>query len=85
MSVNFVWLALTIFLFLVDILLTRYVKQKGIFLEITKYKVKYVIACLLGLLLIYVFNTKKYLLLIACLSLLQIADRLIFLYKGNKR
>lgn len=74
-----------IVLIIIDLCLQKYIGQKGyIFLEINKYKLKFILVAVSLVLLIYSIVNKKYLLFICWLSLLRIIDKLIYIYRNNK-
>lgn len=74
-----------IVLIIIDLCLQKYIGQKGyIFLEINKYKLKFILVAVSLVLLIYSIVNKKYLLFICWLSLLKIIDKLIYIYRNNK-
>ena len=85
MEVNQFNFLVAIVLIIIDFFLQKYIGQKGyIFLEINKYKLKFILMAVLLVLLIYSIVNKKYLLFICWLSLLRIIDKLIYIYRNNK-
>ena len=85
MEVNQFNFLVAIVLIIIDFFLQKYIGQKGyIFLEINKYKLKFILMAVLLVLLIYSIVNKKYLLFICWLSLLKIIDKLIYIYRNNK-
>ena len=85
MEVNQFNFLLALVLVIIDFCLQKYIGQKGdIFLEINKYKLKFILVAVLLVLLIYSIVNKKYLLFICWLSLLKIIDKLIYIYRNNK-
>lgn len=82
---NFLVALVAIVLIIIDLCLQKYIGQKGyIFLEINKYKLKFILVAVSLVLLIYSIVNKKYLLFICWLSLLKIIDKLIYIYRNNK-
>lgn len=85
MEVNQFNFLVAIVLIIIDFCLQKYIGQKGyIFLEINKYKLKFILVAVSLVLLIYSIVNKKYLLFICWLSLLKIIDKLIYIYRNNK-
>lgn len=85
MEVNQFNFLVAIVLIIIDFFLQKYIGQKGyIFLEINKYKLKFILVAVSLVLLIYSIVNKKYLLFICWLSLLKIIDKLIYIYRNNK-
>lgn len=85
MEVNQFNFLVAIVLIIIDLCLQKYIGQKGyIFLEINKYKLKFILVAVSLVLLIYSIVNKKYLLFICWLSLLKIIDKLIYIYRNNK-
>ena len=85
MEVNQFNFLVDIVLIIIDLCLQKYIGQKGyIFLEINKYKLKFILVAVSLVLLIYSIVNKKYLLFICWLSLLRIIDKLIYIYRNNK-
>lgn len=85
MEVNQFNFLVAIVLIIIDLCLQKYIGQKGyIFLEINKYKLKFILVAVSLVLLIYSILNKKYLLFICWLSLLKIIDKLIYIYRNNK-
>lgn len=85
MEVNQFNFLVAIVLIIIDFCLQKYIGQKGyIFLEINKYKLKFILVAVSLVLLIYSIVNKKYLLFICWLSLLKIIDKLMYIYRNNK-
>lgn len=85
MQVNHFKLLIAIILIAIDFYLQKHLRKEGkIFLEINKYKFRFILVGILLILLIYLIVNKEYLLCICCLSLLRIIDKLIYVYKNNK-
>lgn len=82
MEANHFKLLITVVLIIIDFYLQKHLRIKGeIFLEINKYKFRYVIAGIFLVTLICLIVNKKYLLSICCLSSLRIIDKLLYIYK----
>ena len=85
MEVNQFNFLVAIVLIIIDLCFQKYIGQKGyIFLEINKYKLKFILVAVSLVLLIYSIVNKKYLLFICWLSLLRIIDKLMYIYRNNK-
>ena len=85
MNVDLLELSAAVILFVMDLCLQRYInRQEVMFFKINKYKLKYVLAGILLLLLIYSIAYKEYWLFICCLFLLRIIDKLIYIIKNNR-
>lgn len=84
MKINNINLLVVIILVIIDFFLKNHIGKNEIFLELNKYKFKFILAGILLLLLIYSIMSRKYLLFIFCLIILKIIDKFIYIYKNKK-
>lgn len=68
-------------LFIIDILLSKYINEKSVFLAIPNLKSNKIIAAITFLLLIYAIGNNKILIFIIYLMLLRIVDKMIYIAK----
>ncbi|MCI6271412.1 MAG: hypothetical protein MR601_00510 [Erysipelotrichaceae bacterium] len=84
MKINNINLLVVIILVITDFFLKKHIGKNEIFLELNKYKFKFILAGILLLLLIYSIMSRKYLLFIFWLIILKIIDKFIYIYKNKK-
>ncbi len=74
-----------VIIFICDLCLQAYVGWgKGIFLVLNKSKYRYLIAAGLLAILVYSLISKKFLVFLCCLFLLQAIDHLIYIFKKKR-
>lgn len=85
MQVNLVNILFTAIIVLIDIILSIIIKEKGVFLIISKSHLRIIIAVILLVFLAYSILNEEYLLFIFGLSLLKIIDKILFLISQKNK